>query len=65
MYKVNQTVKFIHPLRMEDKGKILAKLKVVDSKDGGYIGGNVYLITTSPLLQNDLVMEHEIIEVVR
>ena len=65
MYKVNQTVKFKHPSRLEDEGKILAKLKVIDSQDGYYIGENVYLIDCSPLLQNELVMEHEIINVVQ
>ena len=65
MYKVNQIVKFKHPLRIEDKGKILSKLKVLDSKDGFYIGNNVYLISCSPLLQVDLVMEYEIIEIVK
>lgn len=63
MYKVGQIVKYKQPLRIENKGEIMVKLKVLDNKDGFYINSNIYLISSSPILQNDLVLEKDIMEV--
>ena len=41
MYKVNDIVKYKHPMRIEEKGRILTKLKVIDDRDAGYIDKTV------------------------
>ena len=61
MYKVNDIVKYKHPMRGEEKGKILTKLKVVDDRDAGYIDKIVYIISYNKLCENDLVLEDLII----
>lgn len=61
MYKVNDIVKYKHPMRIEEKGRILAKLKVIDDRDAGYIDKIVYIISHNRLCENDLVLENQII----
>lgn len=65
MYKVNDIVKYKHPIRIEEKGRILAKLKVIDDRDGGYIGKFVYIISYNKLCENDLVLENQILEIIK
>lgn len=61
MYKVNDIVKYKHPMRIEEKGRILTKLKVIDDRDAGYIDKTVYIISHNRLCENDLVLENQII----
>lgn len=64
MYKVDDKVRYKQPFRISEKGQIITKLKVIDSKDAGYVGMNVYLISYNKLCDNDLVLESQIIELV-